>query len=197
MLVKIYNSVEKLERCEFARTASSFAEELKFGIEKAKRYTPDSAHWLWCAFIRPHSVELSHFMMNMSRQFIVRRTIRKNEQIRPFCLALEAMYPGHTVKMIKRPDFFDRARPTLLFRFSNWYTTKEFQQKERMPRLPFHYITEETFEDKWNDLMGIEGPQTLEMPATLAGRDDVMEFLDKNGFIAYEETLPVTLGKSR
>lgn len=197
MLVKIYNSVEKLERCEFARTAGNFAEELKFGIEKAKRHTPDGAHWLWCAFIRPKKVELSHFMLNMGRQFIVHRTIRNNLQIRPFCLALEELYPGYPVKIIRRVDFFDRSRETLLYRFSNRYTTKEYEQKKPMPREPFHYITEDNFGDKWNELMEIEGTHTVEMPASIAARDDVMEYLDKNGFIAFEETLPLTLGKRR
>lgn len=127
----------------------------------------------------------------------MRRTIRKNEQIRPFCLALEAMYPGYPVKIIRRVDFFDRSRDTLLFRFSNRFTTNGYQQKKAMPKEPFHYVTEDNFGDKWNELMEIEGTHTVEMPASIAAREDVMEYLDKNGFIAFEETLPVTLGKSR
>lgn len=197
MLVVIYNSVEKLEKCEFARTASNFAKELEFGINNAKAYTPDSNHWLWCAFIRPNRVELSHFMMNKSRTFIVRRTIKNNKQIKPFCNALEQLYPGHVVKIIKGPDFFQHQRGALLIRFSNWYTTKESQEKRNMPKLPFHWVSEETYGDKWNELMEIEGTYNVEMTATLAAREDVMEYLDKNGFIAYEESLSLSLGKAR
>lgn len=193
MLVKIYDTVAKLERCGFAKKAEGYAEEVRFGIEKAKGYTPGHPHQFWCAFIKPGDVQLSHFLLTKSRVFIVRGTIKDNVQIKPFCAALEAMYPGYPVKIIKQPDFFDHERDSLLYRFSNWYTTKEYQRQQRMPVLPFHHITEDTFGDKWNELMELEGSYKLEMPAALAGREDVMEYLDKHGFIAYEETLPITL----